>query len=56
MSYKKIHPRAVVMKGEISWRDQNHVLFQPVNIFISGLFNMRLCEDSLTFGASLSGC
>ena len=37
MSYKKIHPRTVVMKGEVSYKDQNHFLYQTVNMFISAV-------------------
>jgi len=48
MSYiyikKKIHPLTVVMKSKISYRDQNHFLYQDVNIFFFcckvGHFNM----------------
>ncbi len=35
MSYKKIHPLTVVMKGKISYIDQNHFLNQAVNMFSS---------------------
>jgi len=38
MSYKKkIHPITVVMKGKISYIDQNHFLNQAVNMFFSAV-------------------
>ncbi len=37
MSYKKIHPLTVVTKGKISYIDQNHFLYQAVNIFFSAV-------------------
>ncbi len=35
MSSKKIHPLTVVMKGKISYIDQNNFLHQVVNMFFS---------------------
>ncbi len=37
MSNKKIHLLAVVMKGKISDIDQNHFLYQAVNMFFSAV-------------------
>ncbi len=37
MSYKKITPLTVVTKGKISYIDQNHFLYQAVNIFFSAV-------------------
>jgi len=37
MSYKKIHPLTVVMKGKIIFVDQNHNLYQAMNIFFSAV-------------------
>ncbi len=55
MSYKKIHPLTVVMKGKISYIDQN-VLHQAVNMFFSAVklaFYMGSPRDWLPFAASL---
>ncbi len=56
MSYKKIHPLTVVMKGKISYIDQNHFLHQAVNIFFCckvGHFNIEVYGiDSLLEPAS----
>ncbi len=37
MSYKKCTPLTVVMKGKISYIDQNHFLHQAVNMFFSAV-------------------
>ncbi len=37
MSYKIIHPLTVVMKGKISYIDQNRFLRQAVNMFFSAV-------------------
>ncbi len=37
MSYTKIHPLTVVMKGKISYIDQNNFLHQAVNMFFSAV-------------------
>ncbi len=37
MSYKNIHPLTVVMKGKISYIDQNMFLHQAVNIIFSAV-------------------
>ncbi len=58
MSYKKNSPPlTVVMKGKISYIDQNHFLHQDVNMFFFcckvGHFNMGSLWDWLPFAASL---
>ncbi len=58
MSNKKINPLTVIMKGKISYIDQNLFLHQAVNIFFSavtlGILTLRsMDEDWLPFGASL---
>ncbi len=56
MSNKKIRPLTAVMKGKISYIDQNHFLYQAVNIFFCckvGHFNMGSLWDWLPFAASL---
>ncbi len=37
MSIKKMHTLTVVMKGKISDKDQNHFLYQAVNILFSSV-------------------
>jgi len=58
VSYLKIHPLAVFMNIEISYRDQNHLLYQAVNMFIQVKkkvrnINMEVYEDCPVSGASL---
>ncbi len=48
----KIHPRAAVMNEGMSYRDQNHVLYQAVNEF-TGHFNVGHYRDWLASAASL---
>ncbi len=48
----KIHPHAVVMNEGMSYRDQNHVLYQAVNEF-TGHFNVGHYRDWLASAASL---
>ncbi len=57
MSKKKIHPFTVVKKGKISNIDQNHFLYQAVNILFStvklGILTWRVYgTDSLLEPAS----
>ncbi len=56
MSYKKLHPLTVIMKGKISNIDQNPFLYQTVNILFFcckvGHFNMG-GGGGLPFGARL---
>ncbi len=37
MSYKQNHPLTVVMKSKINYIDQNHFLYQAVNILFSAV-------------------